>query len=203
MAKIVRLVSEWQNRLQADYCDEHGRLISMSALEAALLARKDRISYKRNWHDLATRKLHRHARNQEYVAALLYLLDERTLPVAELQPVIDLQLGHLYRQLKRAGVEFAAESVGIGARLREDYHPFPGALYFDPLSATMLRAGQRVALPASLKIYRGLDEDAENEGEREEILGLVAGAQATVPLPLLEVRKRAVKKPPTLNWRGK
>ncbi|TDE87346.1 hypothetical protein [Deinococcus sp. S9] len=202
MAQLQRLLVEWGNRQQPDYLDENGRLISMATLERELLALKDAVSYKENMRRLATKKIERHAHHVPYIAALLYLLDERVLPVSDLQPVIHLQLGHLYRQLRRGGVIYRAHSTGIGARLREDYHPYKGVVYLDPVSRTLLRSGERVALPGDAKIFKDLDEDAENEGEREEILGLLGAGNATVPVPLLPTKRKAPKRPPVLKWRN-
>ena len=198
---LQRLRVEWINRGEADYRDEQGRRISMRELEAELLRLKDAVSYKKNWQRLATRHYTRHAWNLEYIAALLYLVDERCLPVSDLQPTIHLQLGHLYRQLKRGGVVWRAHTKGLGARLREDYFPYDGVLYLDPLTNVLLRAGERVALPPDVEIYKSLLEENDQSGGREEILGLISGFDIKTPYPLLATKPKAARKPPSFPQR--
>lgn len=201
MADLKLLAEEWRNKDDEDYTDEHGRVISMKELKARLLKLKDTVSYRKNWYHLATRHYPCHAHNLDFIAALLYLVDERTIPVSDLQPTIHLHVGHIYRSLKRGGVLWRAHYKGIGSRLREDYYPWRGSVYVDPLAGVILHGAQKIIIPHGVDIYKDVEQDAENENDRGGVMGLIAG-KVEVPLPLLPSKPPKVKRPPHFpDWR--
>lgn len=125
------LASEWINRGHP----------SMAALHAALLALKGEKSYQAVMNDLALQKLRRHAHDVEYVTHLLYLVDERRLPIVSLQPIVGIQQGHLYRTFIRAGVEFVAAQSSV-VNVDDGLYPWPGQVYVDPLRERVKVNGQ-------------------------------------------------------------
>lgn len=164
MAALNRLEREWRNR-----ADE-----SMQVLLERLLALKDERTYEQVFADLVLREHKRHVENIEYLARLMYLIDERPMPILHLQPAVGLDQGHIYRTLKRAGVVFEAP----GSRSAPDgYFPWKGEVYVDPIRRVLLRGGEEEEIPEDSDPY-----DLPIQYER-----------VTVPLPLwprLRLRRR-------------
>lgn len=200
-ARLARLEIEWINRKTPEYLNSHGRNISMPRLEQKLLTLKAEMSYKDNWKRLCLKTMSRHAHDEDYIVALLYLVDERCLPINELQPNIGLQVGHIYRQFRRSGVEIRAHTKSLGARLCEPYVPYKGVFYLDPLAGLLIAAGERRVIPAGVDIYRAPQEDAENPEDRNEVMGLIELPKHAVPVPLLNRKKRKILPFPVLGGR--
>jgi len=166
-----RLEKEWLNKGE------------MSELADKVLALKVKMTYFELWMSLLRRDQERHAHNLDYIAQLLYLLDERALSVLMLQQLHGIQPGHLYRTLGRAGVNFKA-TTATGFRVEEPSSPYLSD-YYDPINSRILRDG--AAYPARFEW-----EPANLEEDRvvgEYVLPLTELPQPIpAPLPL---------------WRGK
>jgi hypothetical protein len=186
VAKLDLLAVEWRNVLAEDFMHEE-RMISMQTLHKTLLKLKDEKTYTENWIELINGKLDRHAHSDEYVASLLYLVDERPVPISTLQKSIHLQLGHLFRTLDRAGVEFRAHTSALGSRLRQGYWPWPCEIFVDPVRNVILRNGEEIPIPSLLKIYHrdeGPQDDPEDSDPTEDdYIGLME-EEGDVPLPI-------------------
>ena len=197
MSELVNLKVEWRNKSQADYMLEE-RPISMAALERELLALKDRETYFENWLRLASKEDERHAHDNSFVARLLYLVDERPIPISALQKSIGMQLGHLFRNFDRAGVVFRAHTSGLKSRLRSGYWPWPCEIYIDPTNGIILRHAVEIPLSDVLKIYHkdnGPEEDPEDSDPTEDdYIGLLEET-GDVPLPV-HPRFRTATVPP-------
>lgn len=198
--QIRRLSVEWRNIDAPDQLDGE-RMVSMQALKAKLLELKRTHTYRDIWLELAGREHERHAHSDEYVARLLYLVDERCVPVSLLQHTIGLQLGHIFRTFDRAGVVFRAHTSSISSRLRRGYWFWPCHVYLDPLDDSYLYEGVRYAIPKDFQLYLR-DDDAEQWAEedgdqevRDEYLGQLELPDDFVPAPIYPALREIVTLP--------
>lgn len=204
-ASLSRLEFEWRNVAQLPR-EIDGRWVDMPALAAALLELKARKTYTEVWRDLALGVHARHAHNEDFVLHLLYLVDERPVPVSVLQRSIGMQLGHLFRTLERAGVEFRAHTTSFSSRLREGYWPWGNEIFLDPLRGTYLRGGEEFPIPEGLEVYLrdgeredwdGEDDEerGEDQGVRDRSIGLIDPGDLAVPLPIVPIFRRHTPPP--------
>lgn len=99
MFKLNRLENEWGGRRSPVL---YALLMFVRTTESYDQTLR-RCRYERN----------RTARNPLFVARLLRLTDERTMPLMMIQGHIGMQLGHLFRTFERAGVNFQAVTVHV------------------------------------------------------------------------------------------
>jgi len=196
-----RLLNEWRNRTAPDFMFGD-RLVSMERLAARVMEIKASESYVDTWLSLVLGEHERHAHNEEYVARLLVLLDDRVIPINPLQRSIGFQLGHLFRTLnERAGVVFRAHTSTMRARIREDYYAWPCQVYVNPEAGEIYHGDQVIAIPPELEIFKkderraqkkDVSPDVEEEyGEEaldafevdDELIGLLPDP-GFVPLPI-------------------
>ncbi len=192
---LTRLRIEWRNIEVPDFTLGE-RAVSMKRLYQRVLAIKRREPYSRTWASLVLGKHHRHAHNEEYIARLLVLLDDRPIPINPLQRSIGLQLGHLFRTLERAGVDFRAHTSTLSSRIREDYYPWPLQVFVDAERGQMLHGDRLIDLPRELEVFKKdtkkpmKREDEWDEevllahDEDDDLLGLLEEVDVVVPIPI-------------------
>lgn len=184
--KLCKSALEWRNHSQDDYVKD-GSTVSMQTLKARVLKLKEQYSYVQVWSQLASMDIERHAGNEEYISRLIYLVDERPVPISVLQRSVSLQLGHLFRTLDRADVDFRAHTHALTTRIRGGYWPWPCEMYVDVMNGQYFRAGEAHALPEGVDILRrDSDEYGAEQGDPavdDGTLGLIDGNDE-VPLPL-------------------
>lgn len=125
-----------------------------------VMALKDEKTYPQAMADVASGLIKASSRCVDYISHLLYLIDERNLTIMHLQAVLRIQPGHLYRNLKRAGVDFrAVQSKTIESET--PLLPWRQAYYVDYLNQTILMDGIEYPFDSphcAIKVW--LDEDA-------------------------------------------
>lgn len=196
-----RLELEWRNMDAPDFMLK-GRLVSMSRLRERVLEIQASETYVQTWKSLVLGDFERHAHNEEYVARLLVLLDNRVVPINPLQLSVGFQLGHLFRTLnERAGVKFRAHTSTMRARIREDYYPWPCQVFVLPDEGVVLHGEQEIPIPDELEVFKkdewraqkkDVTEDVEEEyGEEaldtfevdDQVIGLLPDVDV-VPVPI-------------------
>ncbi len=207
---LNRLSLEWRAFSLNDFT-LGDRTVSMRRLYQRVLAIKARETYAQVWLSLVTGRHHRHAHNEEYVARLLVLLDDRPIPINPLQRSIGLQLGHLFRTLERAGVDFRAHTSTLSSRIREDYFPWPCQVFVFAEEGLILPGDSMLDLSKELEVFkkdekRPMRKDDDEWGDEglldahdgheveDTILGLLPDAEV-VPLPIHPRLRQAVVAP--------
>lgn len=134
LGQLNFLKTEWKNAAHE----------SMRSLLARLIALKKEKAYEDVLMEFSMRTIVRHAHDVNFVAHLLYLVDERHFPVIHIQRIAGIQEGHLYRTLKRAGVEFdATQSKTV--QFDDQIASWPLQLHVDPLRQCVLIDGREYA----------------------------------------------------------
>lgn len=172
-AALKNLMTEWQNK-------DHE---SMRPLLDRLLALKQEKTYEEAMYDVAMRVIPRHARDVNFVAHLLYLVDDRPYPVIHLQRICGIQEGHLYRTLRRAGVEYVAvQSKTI--QMDDELTAWSNQIYADPQREKVYVEGKEYDFddPESPVVVWLDSEDIFRVAYRD------GGKKLSVPLPLLTRR---------------
>lgn len=111
---------------------------------------------------LDKRRLQRRADNPEFIAALLFLLDRRAMSVQDLQALLDIPGGHLYRFLERGGVEWSASSGYMGRQAENGGLDRALGAYRSPLEGVAIVRGRVRRLPSgpsALSSLRLLEDD--------------------------------------------
>lgn len=169
---LIRLTSEWQNRGVTD---------EMTELEQRILSLKREMSYEEVWKRLALKEERRHVGNLDYVAMLMYLIDERRICLISLQRTIFMQQGHLYRALRRYGVKYKA-ATSLKVSVEDSMFPWAGEVYHDPLLGGYWRGGEFHAAEYQI--------DPEPDNGRRFILVGLDEDPVDVPLPLWRKKKK-------------
>lgn len=167
-AELRFLQTEWKNV-------DHE---SMQPLLKRLLELKEEKTYAEVAYALAMRQIVRHAHDINFVAHLLYIVDERSLPVIHLQRMTGIQQGHLYRHFKRAGVEYdATQSKAV--QFDDELLAWPLQFHIDPYRRSIAIDGKEYGFDdptCPVKVW--LDEE-----EIWRVAYRHDGAQFPVPLP--------------------
>lgn len=132
VSSLNRLKVEWSNI----FSDE------MRPLLLRLLKLKETHTYQQVWMELCRRDHRRYAHEIEYVSRLLYIADERPLPVVIMQHAIGIEQGHMYRTFERAGVEWKASTANTGVSVEEHYVPWAGKAFVDVLGKRVIQNGE-------------------------------------------------------------
>lgn len=172
--KVHRLRYEWQNpdahKLQS-VRDELEKLEGQSWAKVAI----DVILMKRR------------AKSPEFIASILYLIDTRQCSAQQLQAILCIHGGHMYRFLGRSGVEWSAQTSHIKSRLEDFGLSKVLNYYYAPLLGKVLTRGK----------VKDISDDITTFGNIEHITD-------TRPLPIPRPPKlhstRRGRKPKAYTW---
>lgn len=168
-----RLMVEWRNR------DADG----MQAIREALAHLRDTTTYEENLIAVALHETERRSDDPHFIARLLMMLADRPISVIQIQRVTGMHEGHLYRFLKRAGVDYKG-ATARRIEVESDHRPWV-SVFADPLAGTVIQDG--VERPAEMTLVA--------EDDRMLTMSLAVseeeGGDAPLPIwPRLRLRVR-------------